>query len=92
MKQQKNIRWNEEKNALLKKGRNVSFEVIFSLIENDMIVDIRQNPHYVNQRYYFFDIEDYIYCVPVVETEDEIFLKTIFPSRKFTKLLKRDKS
>ena len=32
-----------------------------------------------------FNIEDHIYLVPYVETEDEVFLKTIIPSRKATK-------
>ena len=32
-----------------------------------------------------FNIEGYIYLVPYRETEDEIFLKTIIPSRKATK-------
>ena len=88
LKKAKLIRWSEEKNVQLKKERNISFEVIFSLIEDDLIADIRDNPNYPNQQYYFFVVNDYVYCVPVVETEDEIFLKTIFPSRKFTKQLK----
>jgi len=91
MKKTKNIRWNEEKNILLKQQRNIGFETIFSLIEEGLIADIRDNPGYPNQCYYFFDVKDYIYCVPVVETDDEIFLKTIFPSRKFTKQLKGEK-
>ena len=31
------------------------------------------------------DIDEYAYLVPYVETEEEIFLKTVIPSRKFTK-------
>lgn len=31
------------------------------------------------------EIENYIYLVPFIEKEDEIFLKTIYPSRKATK-------
>ncbi len=31
------------------------------------------------------NIEEYIYLVPYVESENEIFLKTIIPSRKATK-------
>lgn len=88
LKKIKTIRWNEEKNTQLKKERNIGFETIFSLIEDNLIADIRENPNYANQQYYFFLVNDYVYCVPVVETEDEIFLKTIFPSRKFTKQLK----
>jgi hypothetical protein len=32
-----------------------------------------------------FNVEEYIYLVPYVEIRDEIFLKTIIPSRKATK-------
>lgn len=34
---------------------------------------------------YAIEIEDYVYLVPFVETENEVFLKTIIPSRKATK-------
>jgi hypothetical protein len=30
-------------------------------------------------------IEDYVYLVPFVESEDQVFLKTIIPSRKATR-------
>jgi len=30
-------------------------------------------------------IKDYVYLVPYVESEDEIFLKTIIPSKKMNK-------
>jgi len=33
-------------------------------------------------------IEDYVYAVQFVEIETEIFLKTIIPSRKATKLFR----
>ena len=31
------------------------------------------------------EVDDYVYLVPFVETESEIFLKTIIPSRKATR-------
>ena len=31
------------------------------------------------------DVEGYAYLVPFVESEEEVFLKTIIPSRKATK-------
>ncbi len=30
-------------------------------------------------------VDDYVYAVPFIETEVEIFLKTIIPSRKATR-------
>ena len=31
------------------------------------------------------EVDDYVYAVPFVESDNEIFLKTIIPSRKATK-------
>lgn len=35
-------------------------------------------------------VDDYVYAVPFVETETEIFLKTIIPSRKATQQYRRN--
>jgi len=35
---------------------------------------------------FVLDIDDYVYLVPYVENRKEIFLKTIIPSRKATKM------
>lgn len=40
---------------------------------------------YPNQRILIVSIDDYAYLVPYVENENEIFLKTIIPSRKASK-------
>ena len=47
---------------------------------------------YPNQRIFILKIEDYVYLVPYVESEYEIFLKKTIPSRKFTKMYFGDKS
>lgn len=78
------------KNALLIHKRNISFEQILYEISNDRIIDIVAHPNpekYPNQKIMIFNIQDYIYCVPFVETANEIFLKTIYPNRKLTKIL-----
>ncbi len=84
----KQINWNEEKNKLLKHERGVSFEDILYYLENEKILDIIEHPNkseYPNQKIFVIQIVDYVYLVPFVENEDEIFLKTIIPSRKATK-------
>ena len=56
------------------------------------MVDVIEHPNkdkYPNQEIMVFEIEEYIYLVPYVESKDEIFLKTIIPSRKETKKYKR---
>lgn len=86
----KNIRWDDKKNAQLLQNRNISFDQILNEISNKRTVDILNHPNqgkYPNQQIMIFNIQDYIYCVPFVENENEIFLKTIYPNRKLTKLL-----
>lgn len=40
---------------------------------------------YPEQRLFVVAVDDYAYLVPFVESEEELFLKTIIPSRKATK-------
>lgn len=80
--------WNEDKNNLLKKERGISFEEIIFCLENDNVIKIIEHPNtkkYPNQKMYVIDYNNYYYLVPFVETEEEIFLKTIIPSRKTKK-------
>lgn len=81
-------RWNEEKNALLKIQRGISFEEIVVAIGDGKILDIIEHwnkTKHPNQQLFIIDIDNYAYIVPFVETEEEIFLKTVIPSRKATK-------
>jgi len=85
------IKWNIEKNELLKHDRGVSFELIESLIEEGKILDIIENKNYPNQRVFLFNLDNYIISVPFVENNEEIFLKTIFRTRKLNKQYKDNK-
>jgi len=67
------------------KERNVSFEICLVKIENKDILDILDNTNYPNQKIFVLEIDSYVYLVSFIENKDEIFLKTIIPSRKFTK-------
>jgi uncharacterized DUF497 family protein len=81
--------WNPGKNQKLIVGRNVSFEEAIFYIENGGLLDDIVHPNasdYPNQRIFIICIKEYVHLVPYVESEDEVFLKTIIPSRKFTKL------
>jgi uncharacterized DUF497 family protein len=81
------VRWNIDKNKLLKHQRNVCFEQIAVILEHDEALDVVNNPNqqkYPNQKMAIVEIDDYAYLAPFVEHEDNIFLKTIIPSRKAT--------
>lgn len=82
------ITWDPEKNESLTKERCVSFEDVLFHIEAGDVLDIFDHPNqerYPAQKIYAIAIEEYVYLVPFVESEEEIFLKTIIPSRKATK-------
>jgi uncharacterized DUF497 family protein len=80
--------WNKEKNQLLKVERDVSFEEVVVHIAAGDLLDIVEQPNpekYEGQRMFIVKLREYVWLVPFVETDDEIFLKTIIPSRKATK-------
>ena len=82
------FRWDNEKNEKLKKGRGVCFEQVVLLMEREDVLDTIEHPNqdkYLGQKVAIVKIEIYIHLVPYVQERDEIFLKTIIPSRKATK-------
>lgn len=84
----KHYNWDPDKNEKLKAERNISFEKIIFHIECGDEVDVFEHPNqewYPGQRISVVLIEGYAYSIPYVESETEIFLKTIIPSRKATK-------
>ena len=85
------IRWNEEKNQLLQIQRKLSFEMVLDKIENQEILARRSHPDkvkYPHQFIFVLELEGYICYVPFVENDEEIFLKSIIPSRKLKKEFK----
>jgi hypothetical protein len=84
----KTFSWNNEKNTLLKADRQVSFEEIVFYIGMGCLLDVLEHPNqekYKGQKIFVVQVDNYIYLVPFVETEREVFLKTIIPSRKATR-------
>ena len=79
------FRWDNEKNELLKKTRGVCFEQVVLLMERGDILETIEHPNqnrYPGQKIAIVIIDNYTYLVPYVEKDEEIFLKTIIPSRK----------
>ena len=80
--------WNDQKNEALIKERGISFEEIVFHIDNGDVLDLLEHPNrdrYPNQQIFVVDVEGYVYLVPFVEDDREVFLKTIIPSRKATR-------
>ena len=79
--------WDKEKNIKLKVERDITFEEIVFYISSENLLDIIKNPNtiYKNQFMFVVNINNYVYLIPFVKNKNEIFLKTIYPSRKATK-------
>ncbi|HAM34471.1 MAG TPA: toxin [Elusimicrobia bacterium] len=75
------IRWDSAKSAWLKSARGVSFEEIL----HEKLIAIEEHPMRPHQKLMLFERRGYIWVVPYVRTKDKIFLKTLFPSRAYTK-------
>jgi uncharacterized DUF497 family protein len=88
MPHRKIYNWNFKKNQLLLKERGISFErIIFEIsLGNELDVVLHPNQDkYPGQMISMVEVDGYVYAVPFVESDTEIFLKTIIPSRKATK-------
>ncbi len=86
-------RWNESKNQKLQRERDISFEEIMEAMAEGGLLDVREHPNqkkYRGQKIFLVWCKNYVYLVPFVEKRDEIFLKTIIPSREFTRKYGRE--
>ncbi len=80
-------KWNKEKNEQLKLQRGIGFEQIVMHIERGDVLEIVKHPNkeeYPNQQIIIVNISEYAYLVPFIQGKNEMFLKTIVPSRKAT--------
>ncbi|MFH1777947.1 MAG: toxin [Candidatus Omnitrophota bacterium] len=79
------IRWNLLKSDRLKRTRGTSFEDILK----SKLIAIKKHPKKVSQNIMLFEHKRYIWVVPyLIDEKGDIFLKTLYPSRKYTKLYK----
>jgi uncharacterized DUF497 family protein len=88
------FRWDNDKNEILKSKRGICFEEVVLLMKRGEILETMEHPNqgrYPGQKIATVMINDYVYLVPYVENNGELFLKTIIPSRKATNKYLRDK-
>ena len=85
----KRFTWHVDKNRWLAShpDRAVCFEDIVASIETGGLLDDichSNSDKYPNQRMYIVLLNGYVFCVPYIEDDETVFLKTAYPSRKFT--------
>ena len=80
--------WNDAKSLQLKARYGISFEEIYAALEEGELLDKIPHPNqkrYPKQQIFIVKVGSYAFLVPFVEDKEKIFLKTLYPSRKFTK-------
>ncbi|KPA17665.1 toxin [Candidatus Magnetomorum sp. HK-1] len=85
-----NFDFDAEKNELLFRERDVTFQNVIDAIKEKGVLADFKHPNmekYPNQRIFVVELNNYTYCIPYIENEETVFMKTIFPNRKFLKLL-----
>ena len=80
-----NCEWSHLKNERVKKTRGASFDEILKT----KLVYVGKHPAKELQEVMLFEREGYIWVVPFVRMGDKVFLKTLYQSRKYTKLFKK---
>ena len=79
----------DKKAQALKLERNIDIDEIVELIIDKKYLDILEHPKRGNQQIFILSYKDYIHVVPfVVDKNDNIVIKTVFPSRNFHKIYK----
>ena len=76
------VKWSFIKNERLKKVRGVSFEEILQ----SKLMAVKKHPAREHQDIMLFWYKGYVWVVPYVMHGEDVFLKTLYPSRKYTKI------
>ena len=81
----RSVKWSDLKNRKLKDVRGVSFEAILS----SKFIGLFEHPGRKHQFLLLYEYESYIWVVPCIIKKESIFLKTLYPSRKLTRMYRK---
>ena len=81
------ISWNKDKEKWLWENRKISLERISEKLKNGEfdVCPVDNQVNHKGQQMFLVEIDEYIHCVPFVEDNTGVFLKTAFKSRKLQK-------
>jgi len=83
------IIYDDKKARILRLERNIDIEDILKIIIDKKYIDILEHPKREGQQIFILLYRDYIHAVPfIVDKDDNIIIKTVFPSRSFHKIYK----
>ncbi len=81
--------YNNDKNKKLLETRGIGFEDIIAILDSKGYLAVIDHPNptqYPNQQIYIVNVNGYAYLVPFEKSGKKLVLKTIYPSRKITRL------
>ena len=83
--------YDKNKAIKLRYERNIEIEDIEDIIINRKYLDILEHPKRAGQQIFILEYKDYIHVVPfVIDNDNNIIIKTVFPSRNFHKIYKEE--
>ncbi len=83
------IIYDNEKANILKSERNIDIKEIIEVIINKKYLDILENSKGKGQLIFILSYKNYTNVVPfILDKNDNIIIKTVFPSRNFHKIYK----
>ena len=83
------IVYDDKKAQILKLERDIDIDEIVELIIERKYIDILEHPKREGQQIFILSYRNYIHVVPfVIDEDDNIIIKTVFPSRNFHKIYK----
>ncbi len=83
------IIYDKYKAIKLRFERNIEIEDIVNSIIEKKYIDILEHPKRGGQQIFILEYRDYIHIVPfIIDKDDNIIIKTVFPSRNFHKIYK----
>jgi hypothetical protein len=81
------IIYDKNKAIKLRFERNIEIEDIIDIIINKKYIDILEHPKREGQQIFILEYRDYIHIVPfIIDKDNNIIIKTVFPSRNFNKI------
>lgn len=81
------FKWSSLKSRRLKRRRGAAFEEVLG----GEFIEVIDHPVRADQKILLMWYREYVWAIPCILSEGEIFLKTLYKCRKYTKLFKRGK-
>ena len=78
--------WDNQKAEKLLRERDISVEAIADMLMRNEFLEILENPRHPDQMMFIISYKEYTHAVPfIIDAEDRVVLKTVYPSRKHHK-------